>query len=67
MGLTAFYLIHVIKNDLAIEAVRVILGVGVFYLPFFAIPLYYLIYIWPDETPKWACKSDKVTLPANPV
>jgi hypothetical protein len=67
IGLSAFYLLHVIKNDTANEAIRVILGMGAFYVPFIAMPIYYLVFIWPDETPKWARKAEKVVLPASAV
>jgi hypothetical protein len=67
IGTSAFYLVHVIKNDTAIEVVRVILGVGVFYMPFLAMPIYFLIYIWPDETPQWARRVDKMNPPPSQV
>ena len=53
-GLMIFYLIHVIRNTKADETVRIILGVGCFFLPFIAMPIYYYLYIWLDNPPEWA-------------
>jgi hypothetical protein len=54
LALIAFYLIHVIKNNTAAEAVRIILGVGIFFMPFIAMPIYFYLYIWRDTPPDWA-------------
>ena len=54
MGLLAFYLTHVIKNNQALEMLRVVLGVGSFFFTFIAMPIYYLLYIWPENPPSWA-------------
>ncbi len=57
IGLEIFYLIHVVKNDRADDAVRVLLGVGNFFLPFIAMPVYYYAYIWLETPPQWAAKK----------
>ena len=57
--LLVFYLIHVIKNTEADENVRIILGIGIFFLPFISMPIYYYIYIWRENPPKWAVAKDK--------
>ncbi len=54
LGLSAFYLVHVIKNKMASDTIRIVLGVGAFLLPFVAMPIYYFLYIWPDKPPDWA-------------
>jgi hypothetical protein len=54
IGMSIFYLVHVIKNKTGRDIWRVILGVGVFYLPYLAMPVYYFIYIWPEHPPQWA-------------
>lgn len=51
MGLGVFYLVHIIKNNAANDVVRVILGVGCFYMPFIAMPVYYYLFIWSDPPP----------------
>lgn len=58
--LMAFYLIHVIKNTKADETVRIILGIGTFFMPFIAMPIYYYAYIWLDEPPVWAAAKPKL-------
>ena len=59
--LMAFYLIHVIKNTKAAETVKIILGVGCFFMPFIAMPVYFYIYIWLETPPAWATQSQVVT------
>ncbi len=59
--LMAFYLIHVIKNTKASETVRIILGVGCFFMPFIAMPIYFYIYIWLETPPAWAAQPQIVT------
>jgi hypothetical protein len=53
-GLTTFYLIHILKNTIAAETVRILLGVGLFFLSFIAMPLYYYLFIWREQPPDWA-------------
>lgn len=52
--LMAFYLIHVIKNTTGNETVRIILGLGNFFMPFLSMPIYYYLYIWSENPPDWA-------------
>ena len=47
----------VIRNTTASESIRIILGIGVFFLPFIAMPVYYYLYIWRDQPPSWARKE----------
>lgn len=56
-GLMAFYLAHVVKNKVGSETIRIILGVGMFFMPFIAMPIYYYAYIWLDEPPAWAMEE----------
>ena len=57
-ALIPFYLIHVIKNTAASETVRIILGVGIFFMGFVAMPVYYYLYIWREQPPEWALEPD---------
>jgi hypothetical protein len=59
LGLSGFYLAHVIKNKTASDVLRIVFGIGVFYMPFIAMPLYYFVYIWPDSPPEWALEINK--------
>jgi hypothetical protein len=63
--LIPFYLVHVIKNRPGREMYRILLGIGLFFLPWLAMPLYFLLYVWPDRPPKWAL--DAFANPAPPV
>lgn len=54
LALTAFYLVHAIRNASAMQAIRIILGVGSFFLSVVAMPIYYYLYIWRDRPPAWA-------------
>ena len=57
MGTSGFYLVHVIKNKQGLDLLKIILGIGIFYLPYIAMPVYYFIYIWPDVYPDWALEK----------
>jgi hypothetical protein len=59
MGLMVIYLIHVIKNTKADETIRIILGIGCFFMPFIAMPIYYYLYIWLENPPEWAAVKVK--------
>jgi hypothetical protein len=53
-GLSAFYLTHVILNKTGNDFIRVVLGISVFIFPYIAMPVYYFIYILPENPPQWA-------------
>lgn len=61
LALEVFYLIHVIKNTTAAETPRIILGVGTFFMPFVAMPVYYYLYIWLNQPPEWALAQKQTT------
>jgi hypothetical protein len=66
MGLMVFYLVHVIKNTRADETIRILLGVGNYFMPFIAMPIYYYLYIWLENPPEWAsAKPKQVEKPAE--
>jgi len=67
LGLSGFYLAHVIKNKTASDVLRIVFGIGVFYMPFIAMPLYYFVYIWPDSPPEWALEITRRRLDLNPA
>jgi hypothetical protein len=48
---------HIIKNKNGLDVLRIILGIGCFYLPYLALPVYYFNYIWPDNYPDWALEE----------
>jgi hypothetical protein len=54
MFMLVFYLIHIIKNTVAPESLRIIFGVGNFFMPFISMPIYYYLFIWLDRPPDWA-------------
>ncbi len=57
-ALMAFYLFHVIKNNAGSDVLRVILGIGVFFMPYVAMPIYFFLYIWPQQPPRWASAEE---------
>ena len=61
LGLSGFYLAHIIKNKTANDVLRIIFGVGAFYMPFLAMPFYYFVYIWPASPPEWALETNKAS------
>jgi hypothetical protein len=52
--LTGVYIVHLIKNNAALELYRILLALGIVFAPILAMPLYFFIYIWPDTPPAWA-------------
>lgn len=56
-ALMAFYIVHLVKNKVGSETVRVLLGLGLFFLPMIAMPVYYFTYVWPETPPAWALET----------
>jgi hypothetical protein len=54
VGLQGFYIVHNIVNKTGSDVLRAVLGLGIFFLPFIALPVYYFIYILPKTPPNWA-------------
>ena len=54
LGLMVFYLAHIIKNRSVSDNVRVVFGVGIYLMPYIAMPVYYYFFIWRDDIPAWA-------------
>ncbi len=54
LGMSIFYLVHVIMNKEGTDVLRILLGVGAFLLPYLALPFYYFVYIFPETPPDWA-------------
>ncbi len=52
--LQGFYIVHNIVNKTGSDVLRAVLGLGIFFLPFIALPVYYFIYILPKTPPNWA-------------
>jgi hypothetical protein len=49
--LVGFYLVYITRNNMKMEVGRVILGLGLFFLPFIVMPLCYYLYIWRAQPP----------------
>ena len=54
LGLTIFYLIQIISNKEGSDTMRILIGVGLFVMPYIAMPLHYFVYIFPETPPEWA-------------
>lgn len=52
-----YYLVHVVHNDAGNQAWRTISILGLAFLPFLMAPVYYFIYILPDQPATWALKK----------
>jgi hypothetical protein len=57
--LMIFYVIHIIKNRAGSEVIRILTSIGFYFLPYIAMPAYFLIYIAPSKTPDWALETTK--------
>lgn len=49
LGLQIFYMIHVIKNKVLIDTFRILFAIGTFLLPYVAMPIYFIAYLWNDN------------------
>ncbi len=49
LGLQIFYLIHVIKNRVLTDTLRILFAIGTFLLPYIAMPIYFIVYLWNDK------------------
>ena len=59
--LQTVYLAHIILDRPGSDAVRVLLGLGLFFFPMVAMPLYFLLYIWPGRPPAAAIQPAPLT------
>jgi hypothetical protein len=57
MGMSILYLALIIKNKDVSDILRIVLGVGVFYMPFIAMPVSYFVFLWPESTPAGAMEK----------
>ncbi|GAB4499209.1 MAG: hypothetical protein OHK0052_13860 [Anaerolineales bacterium] len=55
--LLIFYIVHLIRNQNGSDTLRIVLGAGLWLLPFVAMPVYFFTYIFPDVPPAWALKT----------
>jgi hypothetical protein len=60
-ALVVFYLWHIITNNPAPGAGRILFALGLFIIPWVAMPLYLGIYILPLNPPEWALKATRQT------
>lgn len=51
LGLQIFYVIHEIKNKALTDTIRILFTLGIFFMPYIAMPIYFFAYLWKD-TPK---------------
>ena len=61
------YIVLLLRNQNAQETIRIILGIGLFFIPFLAAPIYYLVYILPADPPAWALQPATTTDTPKPV
>lgn len=57
LGLISFYQAHAIMNESGSQTYRIILSIGNFIIPFISLPIYYFIFVFPDEIPNWALET----------
>jgi amino acid transporter len=48
LGLQIFYVIHDIKNKALTDTFRILFAIGTFLLPYVAMPIYFVVYMWKD-------------------
>ena len=60
-GVMTFYLAHIIKNTTASDTTRIILAVGLVFMPMIAMPVYYLMHVWPEPEAPGSAVAPPVT------
>ncbi len=50
LGLQIFYVIHEIKNKALNDTYRILFAIGTFLLPYVAMPIYFFVYLWKDQS-----------------
>lgn len=56
--LVPVYIVLILQNQRAQDVLRILLGIGLFFMPFIAVPAYYLIYVLPAQPPAWALQAN---------
>ncbi len=59
--MVSFYQTHAILTESGSKVLRTILSVGFFFFPYFAMPIYYFTYVFPENTPNWALDKPQKT------
>ena len=49
LGLQIFYVIHEIKNKSLNDTYRILFAIGIFLLPYVAMPIYFIAFLWKDQ------------------
>jgi hypothetical protein len=50
LGLQIFYVVHEIKNKALNDTYRILFVIGTFFLPYVAMPIYFFVYLWKDQS-----------------
>lgn len=50
LALQVFYIIQAVKNKALTDTPRILFILGSYFMPFVALPLYFGMYIWRDES-----------------
>lgn len=58
ISLMGYYLYHIIKNTAVSDALRVTFGIGTFFIPYIAMPIYYYFFIWRGTPPTWSASKE---------
>ena len=61
LGLQVFYIIHEIKNKALTDTFRILFAIGTFMLPYVAMPIYFIAYLWKDNPPTSKSSPAEIT------
>ncbi len=50
-GLQIFYIVHIVKNRILGDTPKVLYTLGTFFMPFIAMPVYFIASLWNYELP----------------
>ncbi len=49
LGLQVVYIIHAIKNKAFTDTFRILFVIGIFFLPYISMPIYFVAYLWKNQ------------------
>jgi hypothetical protein len=61
LGLQVFYIIHEIKNKVLTDTYRILFAIGTFFLPYIAMPIYFIAYLWKDNPQELKSSQAEIT------
>jgi hypothetical protein len=60
LALQVFYIVLAVKNKELTDTVRILFIIGMFFMPFIAMPIYFVVYFWNEDSQYWNNQQSKI-------